>query len=349
MSTSNADPIEQPNAKILIVDDEMAMRFLLEGQIRRAGYQVATAASGAEALTSAETFQPDLVLLDLMMPGMNGFDVCTQIRQRPALAHTRVVFLTASMTRTNRERAFDVGADDYLLKPHQLDTLLRRIAALLCKRSANDQTDGQLLAFWDAQHRAQTTELLVGLADELTLTRPVVLVDFSGKAGALAKRLDVASEPSGVDLLTQSPSAETLLHAAVRYRSNCWVLPADRSGRDLDSAELETIAAALNQLRAAGLTVLIDAGATLTPLTLMALQTAERVAAISAETPQDSATLATQLGIAPTCLQTVTPSVQAVLVEMELVSAESLAPTPKKRVRQAEQQPMWLMPHPTTS
>lgn len=283
MNTQNSSPAP----KILVIDDEMAMLFLLEGQLTRAGYSVATAASGPEGLQKATEFLPDLILLDLMMPRMDGFEVCYRIRQHPALVDTPVIFLTASMTRENKLRAFAAGADDYVVKPFKSDELLARVTAVLKRRAQKSEGNGRVVSFFGVQPRAGTTTLAVQYSEALGTQHGhnVVLIDLAGSTGQIAPLLQLYSEPSIEDVLTQpafTGDPVKILALAQRHRANCWVLPAaiDANRADGLSTGLRTMLAALT---AAGYHVVIDAGSTLDALALAALQQSEVTHLITAE------------------------------------------------------------------
>jgi two-component system OmpR family response regulator len=116
-------------AKLLVVDDEATILKLLSGSLRFAGFEVATAASGTEAVRAAVSWRPDLVLLDVMMPDGDGFEVLDRIRS--AGAGMPVIFLTARDEVTDRVSGLALGADDYVTKPFSLDEVLARIRAVL--------------------------------------------------------------------------------------------------------------------------------------------------------------------------------------------------------------------------
>jgi two-component system OmpR family response regulator len=119
---------------LLVVDDEATILELLSGSLRLAGFQVATAASGAEAVRVASSGRPDLVLLDVMMPDGDGFEVLR--RMRSGGAEVPVIFLTARDQVPDRVRGFAAGGDDYVTKPFSLEELLGRIGAVLKRTRA---------------------------------------------------------------------------------------------------------------------------------------------------------------------------------------------------------------------
>jgi two-component system OmpR family response regulator len=121
---------EAPARHLLVVDDDETIRELLCGSLRFAGYEVTTAGTGTEALRAAVTARPDLVLLDVMMPNGDGFEVARRMRLAGG-PEVPVIFLTARDAVDDRLAGFEIGADDYVTKPFILDELLARIRAVL--------------------------------------------------------------------------------------------------------------------------------------------------------------------------------------------------------------------------
>jgi len=122
--------------RLLVVDDEKTILELLSGSLRLAGFEVTTAASGAEAVRAAASRRPDLVLLDVMMPDGDGFEALR--RMRSAGIEVPVIFLTARDEEPDRVNGFDLGADDYVTKPFSLNELLGRIRAVLRRSRPGD-------------------------------------------------------------------------------------------------------------------------------------------------------------------------------------------------------------------
>ena len=115
-------------ARVLVVDDEQRVRRLLQTALTERGYDVTTAASGEEAMAAIAKRQPDIILLDLIMPGMSGLDVCRSVRQDLS---TPIVVLSAHGEEHDKVLALDLGADDYLTKPFGMEELLARIRVAL--------------------------------------------------------------------------------------------------------------------------------------------------------------------------------------------------------------------------
>ncbi|MCK6618215.1 MAG: response regulator transcription factor [Cyclobacteriaceae bacterium] len=120
----------KPVHRVLVVDDEEPIQELLKYNLEKSGYEVKTAGDGSKAVEIARKFQPDLVLLDIMMPKMDGVETCRLLRELPELQKTFIVFLTARSEEYSEVAAFDIGADDYITKPIKPRALVSRIGAL---------------------------------------------------------------------------------------------------------------------------------------------------------------------------------------------------------------------------
>lgn len=118
--------------RILVADDEPNIVAALEFMLRRAGYDVAVARTGEEALRQVAERPPDLVLLDVMMPAVSGFEVCERIRQRPEWAGVKVIMLSARGREAETRRGLEAGADLYVVKPFSTRELMQKIEGLLC-------------------------------------------------------------------------------------------------------------------------------------------------------------------------------------------------------------------------
>lgn len=134
----------KPSQKVLVVDDEEPILELLKYNLEKQGYDVRTAVDGQGAVDVARKFHPDLVLLDIMMPKMDGVEACRQIRAMPELQNTFIVFLTARAEEYSEIAAFDVGADDYILKPIKPRALMSRIGAFFRRDSKKKNTSSQI-------------------------------------------------------------------------------------------------------------------------------------------------------------------------------------------------------------
>ena len=130
-----AGPVDIRGSKVLVVDDNPQNTELVSAYLETLPVEVATAVDGVEAMEQAERFRPDLVLLDVMMPRMSGFEVCQKIKQNPALRDTVVIMLTALHEVGDFERAVECGCDDFLTKPVNKLELVTRVRSLLRVRA----------------------------------------------------------------------------------------------------------------------------------------------------------------------------------------------------------------------
>ncbi len=125
--------------KILIVDDANSIRLFLSEMLLEAGYEVMTASSGEEALITLKDFIPDLVLLDVIMPGINGYEVCRNIRKEAAYKFIKIIMVSAEKKLEERLQGYQSGADDYLQKPFDKEELLAKVRVFLRLKSVEDQ------------------------------------------------------------------------------------------------------------------------------------------------------------------------------------------------------------------
>ncbi len=120
-------------AKIVIAEDEPDIRELIAFTLRFAGHEVVTGANGEEGYELAKKEQPDLVMLDVRMPRMTGYEACKRIKSEPEIAHIPVIFLSAKGQESEIEQGLAAGAEEYLLKPFAPDQLTERVKAVLAK------------------------------------------------------------------------------------------------------------------------------------------------------------------------------------------------------------------------
>ncbi len=130
--------------QVLIVDDDEDILNFLNYNVTQAGYNAITANNGVEALEMVQKYKPDLILLDLMMPGMDGIEVCTELRQRKGHYQPLIVFLTARAEDYSQVAALESGADDYIIKPIRPRLLISKIESILRRNSSNLGEDIEL-------------------------------------------------------------------------------------------------------------------------------------------------------------------------------------------------------------
>jgi twitching motility two-component system response regulator PilG len=125
-----------PGTRVLVIDDEPEITEIVEAFLTEAGYVVASENSPRNAATKVNDFQPDVILLDIMMPGMDGYDVCQQIKKQPKFAHVPVIFLTGKDRADDMGRSFKVGGDMFIKKPFSCERLLE-IVNIVVMSTAN--------------------------------------------------------------------------------------------------------------------------------------------------------------------------------------------------------------------
>jgi len=133
------------DARILVVDDEPDITALVAYHLARAGFRVKTAATGPEALEAVRAEPPDLIVLDLMLPGRSGLEILAELRRREETRDVGVILLTARREEADRVRGLSEGADDYLTQPFSPEELVLRVKAVLRRLAAPAQAGGQLL------------------------------------------------------------------------------------------------------------------------------------------------------------------------------------------------------------
>lgn len=117
--------------KILIVDDEPAILMSLDFLMKKEGYNVFIARDGEEAIEIIKKELPELIILDIMMPNVDGYEVCKYVKNTKELEHVKVVFLTAKTRKSDIEKGYEIGADDYVVKPFSTKELVKRVKQLL--------------------------------------------------------------------------------------------------------------------------------------------------------------------------------------------------------------------------
>jgi two-component system, OmpR family, phosphate regulon response regulator PhoB len=175
--------------RVLVVDDEPDITALVAYHLARSGYRVSTASSGSEAIKAAMEERPDLVVLDLMLPGMSGYDVLRELRTREETRDTGVVLLTARKEEADRIEGLTRGADDYVVKPFSPQELVLRIGAVLRRLGAPSIKSGSVLVVGSITIDRGAHRVTVG--DEecaLTATEYRLLLTLAERRGRVQSR-----------------------------------------------------------------------------------------------------------------------------------------------------------------
>ncbi len=163
--------------KILLVDDEYDILEFISYNLEKEGYEVYTARNGLEGIKQAEKHQPHLILLDVMMPEMDGIAACEELRKIPSLSNTLIAFLTARGEDYSQIAGFDAGADDYIAKPIRPKVLISRVKALL-KRSGEP-------ALQSGTYNEDSSKVLIG---DLVIDKERYLIKMGGKEMVLPRK-----------------------------------------------------------------------------------------------------------------------------------------------------------------
>lgn len=186
---SGEDVTGAPAERILVVDDEPDIVALVAYHLARSGYGVSTASSGPEALAKATRDAPALIVLDLMLPGMSGFEVLERLRSNPATAQIAVLTLTARSEEPDRIRGLTLGADDYLTKPFSPHELTLRVGAILRRTRASALAASDVLKIGGVRIDRDAHEVRVdGDEVELTPTEYKLLLTLAERKGRVLAR-----------------------------------------------------------------------------------------------------------------------------------------------------------------
>ncbi len=186
--------------KILVVDDESDILDLLKYNLEKEGYLVKTALDGRLALEEASSFNPDLILLDIMMPNQDGIETCRKLREIKSLSNTFIVFLTSRVEEYSEIAAFDMGADDYITKPIKPRALMSRINAFF-RRSKVEKNETDRIEIRDLIIDRQSY-LVLQNANELILPKKEfeLLYFLAKNAGKVYKRDELLQNIWGADV-----------------------------------------------------------------------------------------------------------------------------------------------------
>lgn len=192
---SNATTVK----RILIADDEPDILEIIQYNLKTEGYEVATAKNGNDALDLAKRFNPDLIILDIMMPGKTGIEVCNLLRMQPAFSKTLIIFLTALSDETTEIKGLETGADDYLTKPISPKVLVSKVNSLF-RRITKEDTG--LLQIGDL--KIDREKYMVNYqGNDITLARKEfeLLALLAGKPGKVFLRNEILNQVWGTEVI----------------------------------------------------------------------------------------------------------------------------------------------------
>ncbi len=207
------------NRRILVVEDDPSALRLVEYTLEQEGYQVITASNGLEGVRKARDEHPDLIILDIMLPGLDGYEVCQRLRKEPETAKLYIMMLSAKAREIDKDTGLKIGADDYLAKPADPSTIVVKVKALLASRL--DVEAGKVIQTLTVTEpaaekmkeaiRAKTTDPEAGFRFVSSPSRPNHLKMVLDKA----KEGDQVVENEGVKILLLSPEVVPMLEGMV--------------------------------------------------------------------------------------------------------------------------------------
>lgn len=268
--------------KILIVDDEVDSLKLIGLMLKRHGYEVSVAETGGKALDKAQNGNPDLIILDVMMPDMNGLEVCKRLKADPRTADTPIIMFTAKTLIDDKVQGFEAGADDYLTKPTHPAELVNRVRSVLQRKPTKQEEDtpatksprpisppqkrGMLIAMLGVKGGVGTTTLAVNFAAALLGSgEKPILADFRFGQGSLGLMLG-ANDGSGLgNLVSESTLTPALVQNTIfTHQSGLRALVSSTATSDLELSADKGIAIS-QHLRSLGNPAIIDLGYGLNP------------------------------------------------------------------------------------
>jgi DNA-binding response OmpR family regulator len=238
--------------KILVIEDDAIALRLIEYTLRKEGYEVLLAKDGLEGISKAQSEEPDLLILDIMLPGIDGYEVCYRLRSESQTAHLPVLMLSGKAQEIDKATGLKVGADDYVTKPAAPRELVSRVESLLARKSA---AKSKIIAFLGTKEGVGTTTMVVNVAVTLSQkNKRVIVADLSPRNGNLTEHLGLKPEKNISELLAKP--IDTIKHreleaALAVHRTGVRVLAIshpDEEGKKLSPANVNLLFGRLREV-----------------------------------------------------------------------------------------------------
>jgi CheY-like chemotaxis protein/MinD-like ATPase involved in chromosome partitioning or flagellar assembly len=260
--------------KILIVDDDIDSLKLIGLTLQRNGYEVLVANAGNQAINKAQNEQPHLIILDVMMPDMDGYEVCRRLRSQDHTKNIPIIMFTAKTMIDDKVAGFEAGADDYLTKPTHPTELISRVKAILHRTNLNtnkNEQSGQVIGIVGAKGGLGTSTLAVNLAMSYTLNgEPAILADFRLGQGSLAQFLGIEQAHNMASLLSKQPAEITtsaISKELITHPSGIKGLFSSTNPKEnLLTYTQQAAQTVIKRLKVLGQLSIVDLGSGLTPL-----------------------------------------------------------------------------------
>jgi pilus assembly protein CpaE len=281
--------------QVLLVDDDEMLRKMMNALLTKQGFDVIPVEDGPKTLEKLKTARPDIILLDVMMPGMDGFTVCREIRSNPATSQVPIIMLTALDSVENKVKGFEVGADDYLSKPCDIAELVARINVLIRRAEANapqisipeikvERESAHTIAVFSLRGGAGVSTIAVNLAAGLSQLwgMQVALVDMVSIAGQSALFLNQSLRNTWADLCKMEIIDEdAVLSALLPHESRVRTLASPRRLEESELITPEKVSTTIEILRSAFPYVVLDMPHDLNERSLVALDQSDVILLIT--------------------------------------------------------------------
>jgi DNA-binding response OmpR family regulator len=205
-----------PKAKVLVIEDDRSLAEVLSYNLKGAGYEVLVATDGQDGLLKAETKSPDLVVLDLMLPVVDGLDVCRRLRAQPATREIPIIMLTAKAEESDEIVGFSLGADDYVTKPFSVKVLLERIKALRRRRTSEGVSDEVTSKLGVTVDRRRHQAAIEGSSLALTRSEFRLLDTLIRQPGRVFHRAELIDAALGEDTMVMERTIDVHIRALRR-------------------------------------------------------------------------------------------------------------------------------------
>jgi two-component system alkaline phosphatase synthesis response regulator PhoP len=210
------------NVNILVVDDEEDILELVKYNLSKSGYGVSCEATGGAAIQTARTTLPDLVILDLMLPGLDGFEVCSLLKNDPKTRHIPIIMLTAKGEESDVVRGLELGADDYITKPFAPSVLVARVNAMLRRKSRGEVDKNATIQYGDLVIHPGRHEVLVqGKPVPMTTTEFRLLHFLARRPGWVFTRTQIVDAVRGQDYAVTDRAVDVQVVGLRRKLGDC--------------------------------------------------------------------------------------------------------------------------------
>lgn len=274
--------------RILVVDDDPTALRLIGYSLQQEGYDVLTAANGLDGLAQVRQLHPDLVILDIMMPDLDGFEVCRRLRADPATRRLPVLMLTAKGQVADKVAGFRAGADDYLVKPADPGELVARVAALLTRASYAETKEARVFAFMGAKGGVGTTTAAVNAAVLMAKGgHNVVLAEFRNTFGTACLQLNLRPRVSLGHLFRErdTRTGREIVGALMSHPSGLKVLAGPQQPEEYLELTPAMVSSVLDALRHSSEIVVLDLPVVFSPAWREAVERSDFIVLVTEQDP----------------------------------------------------------------